>query len=81
MSDADAVQQEIARLRAGVLGGRGPGADEAELLAHQGDRALLGALPCATERAIVALQTRAARGCATLRELRAEAQRIRRTLS
>ncbi|MDQ3886668.1 MAG: hypothetical protein M3308_06605 [Actinomycetota bacterium] len=71
----------VQRLRMGVLGGRGPGADEAELFAHQRGRELLGALPCATERAIVALQTRAARGDMTPAEVRVEVDRIRRTLS
>jgi hypothetical protein len=77
--DPDDVQREIALLRARVLGGRGPGADEDELAAHQRDRELLGALPPATERAIAALQTAAARG-ADPHRVRAGLRRLRRTL-
>jgi hypothetical protein len=75
----DDVQREVERLRNRVLGGRGPGAGEDELAAHQGDRELLGALPPATERAIVAEQTAAARG-ADPRRVRAALRRISRTL-
>jgi hypothetical protein len=75
----DDVQREVARMRARVLGGRCPGAGEDELAAHQRDRDLLGALPPATERAIVAEQTAAARGADPGR-FRAALARLRRTL-
>lgn len=75
----DDIQREVARLRERVLGGRGPGAGDDELAAHQRDRDLLGALPPATERALVAAQTAAARG-ADHRRVRAGPSRLRRTL-
>lgn len=78
--DGDAAQREVRRRREAVLGGRGPGAPEAELSAHQRDRALLGALPSATERALVAVQTGAARG-EDPDELVRTISRIRQTLS
>lgn len=77
---ADEVQREIERLRANLLGGRGPGAGPEELAAHQRDRERLGALPPATERAIVAVQNMAARGRPPQR-VRTALQRLRRTLS
>lgn len=77
---ANEVQRAVDDLRDGVLGGRGPGASADELAAHQRDRDLLGALPCASERAIVAVQTAAARGAARERAV-AALGRIRRTWS
>ena len=46
----------IARLRAALLTGRGPGASEQEIVDHTRDRPLLGAVPAPLERALVARQ-------------------------
>lgn len=78
--DGDAAQREVRRHRAATLGGHGPGAPEAELAVHQRDRALLGSLPSAAERALVAVQTAAARG-EDPDELVRTVSRIRETLS
>ncbi|MDQ2813121.1 MAG: hypothetical protein M3Z75_14915 [Actinomycetota bacterium] len=46
----------VARMRAALLGGRGPGASAQEIAEHTRDRTLLGAVPAPTERALVARQ-------------------------
>jgi len=46
----------VARLRAALLTGRGPGASDQEIAEHARDRALLGAVPAPIERALVARQ-------------------------
>jgi hypothetical protein len=46
----------VARLRAALLTGRGPGASTQEIAEHTRDRPLLGAVPAPAERALVARQ-------------------------
>lgn len=48
----------VAQLRTALLTGRGPGASAQEIAEHTRDRTLLGAVPAATERALVARQGR-----------------------
>src|SRR5487761_1593711 len=55
------VERELARLRAGLLAGRGPGASEEEILRHTRDRPALGAVPPPAERAMTAEQASQAR--------------------
>ncbi|MHA6783258.1 hypothetical protein ACVGOW_20030 [Pseudonocardia saturnea] len=52
----------LARIRAGLLGGRGPGATPAEVAAHTRDRDRLGGRPVAELRAGLAARTARARG-------------------
>lgn len=61
MASRPDVEQELARLRAGLLAGRGPGASEEEILRHTRDRPALGAVPPAAERAVTAGQASLAR--------------------
>lgn len=57
MSGAEDPQQAVARARARVLSGRGPGADQAEAARYQRERPTLGPLPAPLERELVHLQT------------------------
>jgi hypothetical protein len=50
-------QQAVAKARAAVLRGRGPGVDKAERDRCQQGRLTLGALPTSLERELVHLQT------------------------
>lgn len=62
MPDEDDAQEAVRRARADVLGGRGPGASDHEVLAHTRARTSLGHRPVAQVRADVAHQTALARG-------------------
>lgn len=54
-------QQAVARARAAVLGGRGPGAPAAETDRYKRERPTLGPLPAPLERELVHLRTAAIR--------------------
>ncbi len=54
-------QHAVARARADVLGGRGPGAPAAETDRHKRERPTLGPWPAPLERELVHLQTAAVR--------------------
>ncbi|HET7387674.1 MAG TPA: hypothetical protein VFJ19_13535 [Nocardioidaceae bacterium] len=60
--DGIGAQQCIDRLRATLMGGRGPGATATELAEHQHARTVVGAVPVTLERERVSLGARAARG-------------------
>lgn len=55
-------QQRIAALRAGLLGGRGPGASKTELEAHQRERVAFGGVPVTVARGRESLIAAQARG-------------------
>jgi hypothetical protein len=60
--DGDAAQQAVARARAAVPGGRGPGAGTAEVLRHTRGRTSVGGVPVAALLERTAAQTARARG-------------------
>lgn len=57
----DTVQQELARMRAALLDGRGPGATAGEISRHTRDRQWLGKLPTPVALESVADQAHQAR--------------------
>lgn len=59
--EQDDPQRAVARARARVLSGRGPGAPQAETDRYQRERASLGPLPAPLERELVHLRTAAYR--------------------
>lgn len=61
-ADPDAIQHRIRQMRAGLLGGRGPGASPDEITRWQRDRPLLGAQSAAAERQRVTDEAIRARG-------------------
>jgi hypothetical protein len=61
MASRPDIEQELTRLRVGLLAGRGPGASEQEILRHTRDRPALGAVPPPVERATTAEQASQAR--------------------
>ncbi len=54
-------QRRIAALRAGLFGGRGPGASATELEAHQHQRVVIGGMPVTAAREQLAVATTRAR--------------------
>lgn len=70
----------VARMRATLLGGRGPGASTQEIADHTRDRTWLDAVPAPVEPALVARQDRRARAGepVTRRRARADIQHGRR---
>jgi hypothetical protein len=57
VSDFDGPSARLARLRADLLHGRGPGASVQEVAEHTRDRPFLGAVPPPVERSLVARQS------------------------
>lgn len=59
--DEHDASARVARMRATLLGGRGPGASPQEIAEHTRDRTQLGTVPAPVERALVARQGRRVR--------------------
>lgn len=70
-------QTAVAQLRAGLLGGRGPGAGRSEFLEHTRARMAVGGVPVPALRERVALDAATARGDADALALAVSRQRAR----
>jgi hypothetical protein len=80
-SGPDEARAEVTRLRAGVLGGRGPGASRSEFLQHTRARSAVGGVPVPERRDAVARAAAAARGDVERLSLEVAADRARLSAS
>ena len=80
------AQAEVARLRSGLLAGRGPGASQQETARYMHDRPTVGAVPTVIERELVQVRSGLARGDAdaaalVVRRARAQLSEVLDTLA